>query len=237
MKMSENTKRQNRIIVGVVIFGIAVFFAHQIIKATQSNFTGLEERLPSVFYISNEVSNIIEPEYLPLVKVEEIVRTKVRNDFSVLTISNNFQLVIYKINGRINNSLKTAVHTEIKSVDRSTGISYGFLPFTEGSYQFKAGRSNNVSEIYLTLFGKSITELKREDNVVAYSLLNENVSLRYGVDSAIDIYIESSSTIFDKPKPIQIMILKRDSSVYFVTLTAKKKETLPGNTILSMIKH
>lgn len=203
------------IIISIILTIIVGFF---IFKIIQGNKEALSETLPSNKTYPQSDSLILYKLNTSDVAVKEVLRSKVRSPFSILTINDSFQLVIYKIADVDTFSLTNVIFTNI-SVDQTSGYSYRVIDAGKYFANYIAGEPNSLITLGVTLSGNSIQKLQHSDSVLYYYLRCNNFSVRLSQKSPIDIFIEKKNKVV----PMNIMFLKRKQKLYLLILTTQTK--------------
>ena len=101
-----------------------------------------------------------------------------------------YHLILYKIDLVKDALLKDVVHTDLESVDRTTGIVYTVINHNNFfRFQYRTEPTKLVSNIYLTLAGDSLQSVAKNYSVMSYHLLCDNLSMRNAEKGPIDIFM------------------------------------------------
>lgn len=188
--------------------------------------------LPSTYSISKESSFLISQKYLSSLKVNEVVRDKVRNPVSMLILDSLYHLIIFEINLLNESSLKNILHLERAYSRPSTGESYRIMGNEFLTIKYKSGFQTPASQILLTLSSDSLVKIKDGDNLLCYHLVCKNLSLKYAGLSAIDIYAESTK----QPVSMDLLLKQKGKLLYLILLTpAGSLQSVPGNLLSKVI--
>lgn len=225
--MVETKKRNIRIIFGVCIVALVAWLGIKIVEAFKSNAKAFEEDLPTIYTISRKDSNLIAPQYRKELKVIEVRRSKVRNNIAILSIGDEYTIILQKLKLLPSSPLTTNVHTTEASTNRSTNVTYSVVNLGDFTYQCKAGQVETTSDLFLTISGSAVKKLQQNDSLLSYSLRARAVSLRYGEDSPVDTYMMIKEGFITKAVPMNIMLLKKNNAIYFIVLSAKDGRELP----------
>lgn len=182
----------------------------------------LNQDLPSTYVITAEDSNLIAKKYLKDLKADIIVRSKVRGPVSLIYFDKEYHLIIYKLDLIKEASLEDLLHTVIESVDRTTGETYSVINYNDFfKFQLNTVPSKPVSQIYLTLAGDSLQNVVKNDSMVCYHLLCENLSIRYAKNDPINIFLVGEEKTLGATTivPMDLLFLKRDDSVFLLIMT------------------
>jgi hypothetical protein len=225
MMTLENKKRNIRILLSFCSVAIIAWLGIRAVAAHKSNAKAFDENLPSVYTISTQDSNLIAHQYRKELKVIEVRRSKVRGNVTVLSIGDEYTVILQKLKFVQGSSLTKAIHIVEASTDRSTMVSYSIINLGDFSYQYRAGSVEPVSDLFLTLSGTAMKNLQENDSLVSYSL------------QATDTYITVKGGFTRKAIPMNIMLLKKEDAVYFIVLFAKDgKELAMPDAIHEIIK-
>jgi hypothetical protein len=229
-------KRKKRVtILSLIGMVFLIILVSKIYHGFLQNQQAFDEDLPPTYKLSSEDSNLISNNYRQKLKVIEVFRSKVRNSISLVSVGENYRLIIYKIDSTKTASLKDILKTEIKSVDRSTGYTYTILgndiPY---KFQYKSGIESRGAKIYLTLAGDSLNTVEKSDSIFSYHLICKNISIRYDENAPIDIFIGGKEVAFGNTDtiPMDVLFLKRNRSVYLLLLTSDNPKSLIPNNLL-----
>jgi hypothetical protein len=221
MQKSKATKYRI-IIVSIAVLGVFIFLGLKIYHGFLNTQGALTEVLPSTYSLTSEDSNLIGEKYRDKLEVNEVYQSKIRNPVSLISFDKRYNLLIHKIHLSGNDSLNNFFHTEIKSVDRTTGVTYIVIDnnlFFQ--FQYKSEPIKAAQDIYLTLSGDSLQTVAKNDSIISYHLLCHNLSVRYAMKEPIDIFVigkekglGTTITI-----PIDILFLKQNENLYLLLMT------------------
>ena len=236
-------KLNNKKIVAIVIIVLAAIFG---IKKCTNRFDeglikSLSEDLPNTQSLNEEYSAVIKEKYKNKALVNVVRKSKVRNPIAAIEFDKDYLLFIYKIDFMKDTSLKSILvirpNTEPKE---EVGIIYKLTD--AGLYNFinKSGPVHNVSNIYFGFNSDSIIKKNTNDSLINYGLVTNNLSIHYRENDIADIIVKSKEKNFGNSDtmPIEVMFLKRKSSVFFLTLTAKNaSDTIPFNLLYNIVTN
>jgi hypothetical protein len=207
------------VILRAIIFGsfliLGGYLALKIIDGFKQNARAFDEDLPSAYSLPGDVSSIISKKYIHKIKVNEVLRSKVRNPISLITFDERYSLIIYKINLLENKSVKNLIDVVNNSTDRTTGVTYSVVNNNLFSFQYKAGGVPPAPKIYLTYSGDSLQTTVEGDSIKGYQLLFRNLSIRYSEHGPIDVFIKS---VNKANVPVHILFFNRNKSCYFLLM-------------------
>ena len=233
-------KLNNKKIIAIIIIFFSAIIA---IKKCTNHFDeglikSLSEDLPNTKFLNEEYLTIIKEKYRSKALVNIVRNSKVRNPIAAIEFDKNYLLFIYKIDILKDTSLNSLlVISPNKEAKEQVRIKYKLTD--AGLYDFinKSGPVPNVSNIYIGFNADSITKKTINDSLVTYGLVTNNLSIHYRENDTTDIIIKGKDEDFGKSvnMSIEILFLKRKSSVFFLTLTAKNlRDTIPPNLLYNI---
>jgi hypothetical protein len=216
---------------------IILYILFRLVVLFGNNQQAFDDDLPSVHYLSKEDSSLISKRYLDSFKVNEVLRNKIRGQISLITLKQKYSMVIFQIPVLSNSSLQRMFKEEVRSVDRSSGVTYSTVSNGAFSFQTNSQALKPVSEIILTLYGDSIRKNQQTDSLVHYNFLCKKAAIRYGYDNPIDVFIQGGYKGFDiQEVPMSVLFLKRGSTVYFFVLACNNlKEQMPPDLLYDVV--
>jgi hypothetical protein len=226
------------ILAGAIILLIIASFIVFVFLNVNEMRESAKETLPSEWKISAADSSIIHQKYRKNLIVKEVRRSKVRESVALLSYADKYQVVLYKIPVEKNISLIQSIEVQEQSSGPTYGYTYAILNYGAYEFKYKMGAINAIAKIVLLVSGDSIVKQIGNDSIVSYSLLCNNLSLRYGSAEPVDIFKKASETAFGKVKyiPMNIAFVKRDKFIYFLVLSPKNiQEPLPGSFLYNII--
>jgi len=212
--------RKNLFKLFVIILYIGIII--RIIYAIKQNNDAINEYLPVSYSITSQDSDLISKKYRDKLEIVEVSNSKVRSSISILKFNKNYHILTYKINLEKDASLDSLFIITKKSVDISTGNSY--LTFAKDiiyKFRFIAGTPKPANEVYLTLAGDSLQQIIKNDSINSFYLLCDNLSIRYEMNSPIDLLINSNEKLFGRTEiiPLDVLFIKRNGYLYFLLMT------------------
>lgn len=200
-----------------ILGGLAIFLLFKIVSGFKQNAKAFDEDLPPEHSLTTDVLNLISKKYRDKIKVNEVLRSKVRSPISLITLDDRYSLIIYKIDLLENQPINNLLSVTNESTDRSTGVTYGIVDNNLFSFQYKSGGSPPASKIYLTLSGDSLQTAFKSDTTIGYHLLFKNFSIKYSSNDPIDLFVKSDN---GSNVPIDILFLNRNKSCYLLLMTS-----------------
>ena len=235
-----NNRKNIRIITWVICgLGLLIFLGIRISDGFKQINRSFADDLPLTYTIPSEDSNLIAKKYLSKLKVNKIVRSRNRGPISLIYFDTGYHLIIYKIDLVKDGLLKDVLHTDIESVDRTTGTVYTVIDHNNFfQFQYQAGSAKPVSNIYLTLAGDSLNNLVDNDSVISYHLLCKNFSIRYAANGPIDLFVVGQEGMFavTNTVPMDLLFLKRDGAIYLLLMTPNDpKSPIAPNLLFNIV--
>jgi hypothetical protein len=239
IKNGKMIKRNRIVIIAfiIVLISLVGYIGNKIYQAFKSNERAFAEDLPITYKMPKEDSALILAKYYDRIKVIQVRNSKVRNHVSQLIFDDKYPLFIYKIDSTGILSLRDSFIIENIKTDRTTGITYNILDNGFYKFQYKAGTVGNPSFLYLTVVGDTIQQFVRNDSIVLYNLVCQNMSIRYNEDDPVDIFIEGKQKGFYTLRiPMSILFLKRKKNTYLLVLTTDSSNlSLPSGILYSIV--
>jgi hypothetical protein len=237
--MSKN-RRNIRIIIWVICgLGLLIFLGVKISEGFKRIKKSFADDLPLTYSIPSEDSIVIAKKYLPKLKANKIVHSRNRGPISLIYFDTVYYLIFYRIDLIKDGPLKEVLHTDIESVDRTTGTVYTVINHNNFfQFQFQAGPANPVSNIYLTLAGDSLKNLVENDSVMSYHLLCKNLSIRYTENGPIDLFVVGQEGMLASTAiiPMDLVFLDRDGAVYLLIMTPNDpKSTIAPDLLYNVV--
>jgi len=111
-----------------------------------------------------------------------------------------------------------------------------------GLWEFinKSGPVPNVSKIYLDFNADFIIKGIANDSLMTYKCFTNNLSICYKKSDTADIIIKGKDQDFGGSFifPVELLFLKRKSSLFFLTLSVKNaSDTIPNNFLYNIVTN
>lgn len=74
-----------------------------------------------------------------------------------------------------------------------------------------------------------------DDSVISYTLKCKNLSVRYGNNDPIDLYIKADQNFQDTGVPISILFYKRNKKLYLMLLSPNKQKSIDPQMLSSLV--
>ena len=201
----------------------------------------LSEDLPNTQSLTEEYLTLIKTKYRSKSLVNVVRRSKIRNSVAAIEFDKNYQLFIYKIDLIKDTSLKKVLVITPK-IEAKEELRVTYKLTDAGFYEFmnKSGPVSNVSNIYIGFNTDSITKGITNDSLITYGLVTNNLSIHYKENDIADIIVKGKEQNLGNSvtMPIEVLFLKRKSSVFFLTLTVKNvSDTIPPNLLYNIVTN
>ena len=229
----------NKKVVILLLLGMCllIYLAISVIDIFVNLNKELHEMAPSTFDLTHEDSSIISKKYLPFFKVKEKYHNKNRNVFSQFLYNDQFQLLTYKIDLAKEFKMDSLFSITKTSVLQSNSDIYTQIQNGYYLFKFKNGHPSPVSKIFLTISGDSTLATVKNDTILNYKLLCENLSIRYSPTEPIDLYIVGKNRAFGTIKiPMDILFLLRNRKLFLLIMSPLTPDgTVPSDLLYNMI--
>ena len=134
-----------------------------------------------------------------------------------------------------NISFADKINEKAGHVSSTISAVYSEYDYANFNLYFKSGKKNPISDLYLT-FNTTPKINVKNDSTACYYLQNGNFSIKYGKDSAIDIFTESRISFLQKMLPKELLLVKRNGSVFFLLMAPSGKNVvLPENSLYKLV--
>lgn len=190
---------------------------------------------------SNGYSKFVSKEYLDLflnkknIVCNSSLTSKHRNLVTEFH-SDQFYILIYKLGA--SNKLSLSNINENYNYSERPMYSYYIDASTNKQLQlqYKLGNAEEISSLYFALYGDHTQALKKNDTVAYYYSSFKNFSIKYQAEAAADIYGKTKGNSQNSKMPLEIMFLKRNSSLYLILLTNRNySANLDLNALYNLI--
>ena len=220
------------LITGVILFVMIVVGLRKVSTMVKSVKAASDNDLPLTQVITREDSSLISPKHIARVRSHQNVNSKVMGPVSFLYVDDTYHLVIFKINTADKGPLKEMLHTTLKSTERTNDETYTVIGFNGFSnFEWRPLPSSQVSNIYFSIDGDSLTNGIINDSIAVYHLLCRNFSTQYEKSGPVEVFM-----IGGEITPSEILFLKRGKAVYFMLMTtAKSDSSIPQNTLYELV--
>lgn len=231
-----------KVIAGAIILVIIILGIRKCTKHFDKGLiNSLSEDLPNTQSLTEEYLTLIKTKYRSKSLVNVVRRSKIRNSVAAIEFDKNYRLFIYKIDLIKDTCLKKVLVITPK-IEAKEEVRFTYKLTDAGFYQFmnKSGPVPNVSNIYIGFNADSITKGITNDSLITYGLVTNNLSIHYKENDIADIIVKGKEQNLGNSvtMPIEVLFLKRKSSVFFLTLTAKNvSDTIPPNLLYNIVTN
>ena len=231
-----------KVIAGAIILVIIILGIRKCTKHFDKGLiNSLSEDLPNTQSLTEEYFTLIKTKYRSKSLVNVVRRSISRNSVAAIEFDENYQLFIYKIDLIKDTSLKKVLVITPK-IEAKEELRVTYKLTDAGFYEFmnKSGPVPNVSNIYIGFNTDSITKGITNDSLITYGLVTNNLSIHYKENDIADIIVKGKEQNLGNSvtMPIEVLFLKRKSSVFFLTLTAKNvSDTIPSNLLYNIVTN
>jgi len=231
-----------KVIAGAIILVIIILGIRKCTKHFDKGLiNSLSEDLPNTQSLTEEYLTLIKTKYRSKSLANVVRRSKIRNSVAGIEFDKNYQLFIYKIDLIKDTSLKKVLVITPK-IEAKEELRVTYKLTDAGFYEFinKSGPVPNVSNIYIGFNTDSITKGITNDSLITYGLVTNNLSIHYKENDIADIIVKGKEQNLGNSvtMPIEVLFLKRKSSVFFLTLTAKNvSDTIPPNLLYNIVTN
>jgi hypothetical protein len=188
--------------------------------------------LPLTQVITGEDSTLISHKYIGRVRSHQNVNSKVMDPVSFLYVDDTCHLVIFKINTETDKPLKEILSNDIENSQRSDGETYSTVDFNGFSrFEWRPVPTIRTRNIFLSLYGDSLSNGILNDSIACYNLLCKNLSIKYEKNGVVQVFMTGGEIT-----PSDLMFLKRGKIVYFMLMTTAKPDSfIPVEILYDLI--
>jgi hypothetical protein len=202
------------------------------------------KEIPDNLYYSDEIPK----DYLQLIhhirgKDINFLKTtkgKFRNPISCFIYNQQYYIQIYKMDSLFNYSLKSNLKEDFGNAKKSSNVFYSVDDRSKIEYSYKLTAPTKPTSVFLKVLGKNNRILLKNDSIAYYYSDFKNFSIKYDPTGLNDIYGETKGGLFSKVLPIEILFIKRDHSLYLLTMSvyedASDSKYAPG-ILYNLINH
>jgi hypothetical protein len=187
-----------------------------------------DNELPLTQVITREDSALISPKYIGRVRSHQNVNSKVMDPVSFLYVDDTYHLVIFRINMGTDQPLKEQLSSDIENSQRSDGETYSMVDFNGFSrFEWRPVPTMQTKNIFLSLYGDSLSNGILNDSIASYHLLCKNLSIKYEKNGVVQVFMTGGEIT-----PSDLLFLKRGKIVYFMLMTTAKPDSFIPREIL-----
>jgi hypothetical protein len=187
-----------------------------------------DNELPLTQVMTREDSALISPKYIGRVRSHQNVNSKVIDPVSFLYVDNTYHLIIFRIHMETDRPLPEILGSDIENSQRSDGETYSMVDFNGFSrFEWRPWPTKQTSNIFLSLYGDSLSNGILNDSIATYHLLCKNLSIKYEKSGIVQVFLTCG-----KITPSDLLFLKRGKIVYFMMMTTAKPDSFIPREIL-----
>jgi hypothetical protein len=184
--------------------------------------------LPLTQVITREDSALISAKYIGRVRSHQNVNSKVMDPVSFFYVDDTYHLVIFRINMATDQPLKELLSSDIENSQRSDGETYSMVDFNGFSrFEWRPVPTMRPRNIFLSLYGDSLSNGILNDSIASYHLLCKNLSIKYEKNGVVQVFMTGGEIT-----PSDLLFLKRGKMVYFMLMTTAKPDSFIPREIL-----
>jgi len=224
-------KKVRRIVFLISVVAFIVLFVLDMRKMrtmARGSRAASDSRLPSTHIMSREDSALISPKYIGQVKCYQNVNYKLIDPVSFLAVDDTFQLIIFRIHLETDQPLAKILNSGIGNSQQSDAETYSEVDLTDFSrFDWRPVPTMQTRNIFLSLYGDSLSNGILNDSIASYHLLCKNLSIKYEKNGVVQALLTCGEIT-----PSDILFLKRGKIVYFMLMTTDKPNSLIPREIL-----
>jgi hypothetical protein len=187
-----------------------------------------DNELPVTQVVTREDSALISPKYIGRVRSHQNVNSKVMDPVSFLYVDDTYHLIIFRINMETDQPIKDILSSDTKNSQRSDDEAYSMVDFNGFSrFEWHPKPMMRTRNIFLSLYGDSLSNGILNDSIASYHLLCENLSIKYEKNGVVQVFMTCGVIT-----PSDILFLKRGKIVYFMLMTTAKPDAFIPRGIL-----
>ena len=184
--------------------------------------------LPLTQVMTREDSALISPKYIGRVRSHQNVNSKVMDPVSLLYVDDTYHLIIFRIHMETDQPLKELLSSDIENSHRSDGETYSMVDFNGFSrFEWHPVPTMQTRNIFLSLYGDSLSNGILNDSIASYHLLCKNLSIKFEKKGVVQVFMTCGELT-----PSDLLFLKRDKIVYFMLMTTAKPDSFIPREIL-----
>jgi hypothetical protein len=212
----------------VSLFAIFVVTMRKTRTMVQGMNAVSEQKLPSTQVMTREDSTLISPKYIGRVKCLENVNSKVMHPVSFFYVDDAYHLVIFRINMETDQPLKEILSSDLKESKQSDGEAYSVVDFNLFSrFEWHPVPTKRIRNIFLSLYGDSLSNGILNDSIASYHLLCKNLSIKYEKNGVAQVFVTGGEVMAS-----ELLFFKRGKIVYFILVTTGKPNSFVPREIL-----
>jgi len=224
-------RKYRRIVFFVSVVALIAMFVDLMRKASigvKGVTAASEQELPLTQIMTHEDSALISPKYIGRVRSHQNVNSRVMDPVSFLYVDDTYHLIIFRIHMDTDQPLTEILSSDIKDSKRSDDETYSNVDFNGFSrFEWRPWPAKQTSNIFLSLYGDSLSNGILNDSIASYHLLCKNLSIKYEKNGVVQVFLTCG-----KITPSDLLFLKRGKIVYFMLMTTAKPDSFIPREIL-----
>jgi hypothetical protein len=188
--------------------------------------------LPLTQVLTREDSALISPRYISRVRSHQNVNSKVMDPVSFFYVDDTYHLIQFRIHLKTDQPLTEILRSDIEDSQRSDGETYSTVDFNGFSrFEWRSLPSMRTRNIFLSLYGDSLSNGIFNDSIASYHLLCKNFSIKYEKNGIVQVFMTCGEIT-----PSDLLFLKRGKIVYFLSMTTSKPDSfIPPEILYDLI--
>jgi hypothetical protein len=226
--------RRRKVIVYSLLGALVLFIVIKGVGLATTTFKAMNQRLPSTYRLRSEDSLLFNEENRRKLAVVEVQNSTVRHPVSLITYDGEYSLIVHPLDVVPNSLYKGSFVVEEESTDASNGVAYAVVDNNAFKFKYAVKANPAVSQVYLTLHGDSVQQVMQNDSMVCYSLRCKDLSVRYGKDNPVDLYVKADK-FFSSGVPMSVLLYRKNNSLYVLLLSPNKKKNLDPQLLPGLV--
>lgn len=228
-------RKYRRIVFLVSVVSLLVIFVVEINRTgtmSKDMRAASDNRLPTTRGISNEDSALISPKYIGRIRSYKNFNSGERDPVSFLFVDSCYHLIIFKIHMETDRPLPEIIGSDNKNSQRSDCETYTGVDLNGISrFEWRPWPAKQTRNIFLSVYGDSLSNEILNDSLAAYRLLCKNLSIKYAKNGVVQVLLTCG-----KITPADLLFLRRGKTVYFMLMTAfESKSFIPREILYDLV--
>jgi hypothetical protein len=219
--MERNVRKVFKIVLFILISLFAIYIGFAILSISKSsNYTARAS-----FTVPPDYSELFNDSAMHHLVLEVTYLTKGRNPISQLTYRDNSSVLIYKVNVPPKMNLRDLLNYEIKVSNQSMTMGYTILNLPLYNLSYIWDSVPEAKHVFLTIFGDSLSNMFRNDTIDCFYLRLNKISIEFKNDKIANIIV-NRKTSFSERIPMEFILIKRKTGLYFAFLTSNNENEI-----------
>jgi hypothetical protein len=224
-------RKYRRIVFLVSVVSLIAMFVYEVRKMgtmAKDVRAASDNDLPLTQVMTREDSALISPKYIGRVRSHQNVNSKVMDPVSFLYVDNTYHLIIFRIHVETDQPITEILTSDVKNSQRSDDETYSLVDFNGFSrFEWRPSLTKQTRNIFLSLYGDSLSNGILNDSIASYHLLCKNLSIKFEKNGVVQVFMTCGEIT-----PSNLMFLKRGKIVYFMLMTTAKPDSFIPREIL-----